>query len=849
VPEPREPNRRSLNRSKRPVHAPWLPRALAGAFLLLAPLLAVGAVSPQAVAAVDPLPTLTTDKADYAPGETVHISGTNFVAGLAYDIPVIRPDGSIVKGDGNFNPDFTYTCPGGAADCWDSVTAGADGSLTYDYILDGIAGTYEARAYLSPWNGDRSLQPVATVTFTDGNVKVFYAGPGSPATADVAWAKFLDQTTCTGSPTTSGSVAADTNGENVDAGNNTDSLQLTAELIGNSGAVFSSWTYSAADGTSVVSVSGNVICVLGANTGGRAYTANYVAAPANQPPVADAGPDKVGSEGSSVTFNFSCTDANTGNTWTATVNWGDSTSSSLGAVTCNAPAFDVSHTFAENGTYTVTLTVTDNTSLSGSDSATATISNVAPAITFTGATTAAEGDTVSYSYTFTDPGTDTWTHTASCGAGATKSNDVFMPGGAKSGSFDCTFPDDDGSPYAVSITVSDDDGGSDTETKSVVVSNVAPVLTAAVSPMNTFVNFTVTASGSYSDAGIPDTHTVTVDWGDGSTDTVIVDNTGNGGGTFSTTHQYATAGSYTVTITVCDDDGGCDVETFPVTVQPGLFGLSSGTTITDSAFQIGDSLTVLLDFEILKAKDNTVIATNPGQFYMHGRVQNVTGTAQPVHMELDWDDNFITQGATPIHCYIRPSTGGWSETPCTIIRDDGKASVDFASVPAGATVWVTIHLDYKWKGSQDPNVTPKSFSFTTTWTVGPLAGTHTATLVGYAKKTTVIYGYVLDPSGMPIAGAQVSIIRNGVTYTYTTGSDGFYVFFAGQTCTGDGVVCTGGTSPLTLPNATYTLTIDPLTGYGPTSSTCGNTTATVTVNAQGKAFRKDVKLYANGLCP
>ena len=41
-------------------------------------------------------PTITTDKADYAPGEIVTISGAGFVAGNYYDIPVIRPDGSIV---------------------------------------------------------------------------------------------------------------------------------------------------------------------------------------------------------------------------------------------------------------------------------------------------------------------------------------------------------------------------------------------------------------------------------------------------------------------------------------------------------------------------------------------------------------------------------------------------------------------------------------------------------------------------------------------------------------------------------------------------------------------------------
>ena len=72
-----------------------------------------------------------------------------------------------------------------------------------------------------------------------------------------------------------------------------------------------------------------------------------------------------------------------------------------------------------------------------------TVSNVAPNVTFGAAPLAAnEGDTKHYTYTFTDPGTDVWTHSVSCGNGGLVSNDDFMPLGAKSGSFDCTWADD-----------------------------------------------------------------------------------------------------------------------------------------------------------------------------------------------------------------------------------------------------------------------------------------------------------------------------------------------------------------------------------------------------------------------
>ncbi|MEJ2304886.1 MAG: hypothetical protein P8Y14_25460, partial [Anaerolineales bacterium] len=99
--------------------------------------------------------TLSTDKPDYSPGDTVHITGGGFVAGNGYVLPVLRPDGTIVKGDGSFTPG------------WDTVTADASGNLAYDYQLDGIFGTYEVRAYPSDWSGDWNLAPLASVTFTD----------------------------------------------------------------------------------------------------------------------------------------------------------------------------------------------------------------------------------------------------------------------------------------------------------------------------------------------------------------------------------------------------------------------------------------------------------------------------------------------------------------------------------------------------------------------------------------------------------------------------------------------------------------------------------------------------------
>lgn len=93
-------------------------------------------------------PSISTDKADYAPEETVTISGSNFPANTVLLIKVTRPDGSVVKGDGSF------------AEGSDEITTDAEGKFTYSYKLDGILGEYKVEIF----QGETVL---ATTTFTD----------------------------------------------------------------------------------------------------------------------------------------------------------------------------------------------------------------------------------------------------------------------------------------------------------------------------------------------------------------------------------------------------------------------------------------------------------------------------------------------------------------------------------------------------------------------------------------------------------------------------------------------------------------------------------------------------------
>src|SRR5262249_181074 len=100
----------------------------------------------------------------------------------------------------------------------------------------------------------------------------------------------------------------------------------------------------------------------------------------------------------------------------------------------------------------------------------------------------------------------------------------------------------------------------------VTVNNVAPALgdLAVTSPI--FVGETATLSGSITDPGLSDSHTLVVDWGDGNVETFAYD---PGFVFFELPHPYEQEGTYVITLTVNDPDGGADVQSLEVVVQGG----------------------------------------------------------------------------------------------------------------------------------------------------------------------------------------------------------------------------------------------------------------------------------------
>ena len=91
--------------------------------------------------------------------------------------------------------------------------------------------------------------------------------------------------------------------------------------------------------------------------------------------------------------------------------------------------------------------------------------------------------------------------------------------------------------YTIDLSLDDNGRGSDTDSTTVTVNNSAPVLSGiTANPSTVAVGGTTTLSGSVSDAGTLDTHTIQINWGDGSPVTTL--NLAAGAGGFSASHQY-----------------------------------------------------------------------------------------------------------------------------------------------------------------------------------------------------------------------------------------------------------------------------------------------------------------------
>ena len=258
---------------------------------------------------------------------------------------------------------------------------------------------------------------------------------------------------------------------------------------------------------------------------------------------------------------------------------------------------------ADDGAYPVTLTATDMAGNEATATTSVTVVNAAPVVDAGANRTAGEGEPFALAATFNDPGTrDTHTATIAWGDGteavtAAVAEAPFGPPGSTAGldgtaSATHVFADD--GPHTVTVCVTDDEGGAHCDDTTVTVANVDPDIEiddVGEVPAFFLPLMGVPIAGRFHDLGTLDTHAVTIDWGDGTTSSATTIEAPFGppgsvqgaGGTFAASHSYAAAGTYTVTASVADDDGGGGIDTIEVEVLTAERALELGIGMLQEA--------------------------------------------------------------------------------------------------------------------------------------------------------------------------------------------------------------------------------------------------------------------------
>ncbi|MEX2093563.1 MAG: PKD domain-containing protein, partial [Pirellulales bacterium] len=356
-------------------------------------------------------------------------------------------------------------------------------------------------------------------------------------------------------------------------------------------------------------------------------------------------------------------------THTVTVNWGDGTGDQPATLIGGAGSFAVggTHTYVDDGFFTVIVTVVDDDLGSDTQSFQVTVLNVAPTLVNVGATDDSinEGTSAEIVSTISDPGAidifsvDVDWHDGGpvdtvTGLGLTDTSGTVGSTGfvwdADTRQLKVThlYQDDNptatpSDPYTVTLFVRDDDlAQTGPYNVDITVSNVRPVL--VVAPDQTIdegAELDLTAMGApplglIIDDGKLDTHTATVNWGDGSADQPVTLLGASGSFALGASkHIYADNGVYTVTVSVTDDDGGSDTQTFlvnVVNVEPTL-------VLTNQSFTINEGQTLSIP--------NLGTFTDPGFNNPLNPLKQPGGSVETFTYTIQWGDGESDTGLLP----------------------------------------------------------------------------------------------------------------------------------------------------------------------------------------------------------
>ena len=260
----------------------------------------------------------------------------------------------------------------------------------------------------------------------------------------------------------------------------------------------------------------------------------------------------------SVILSSTFMDPNPNAALTASINWGDGSAPTVLDLPAGSYAFSAPHDYTTDAAarFNIGVTLTDGSGASAFAQTTVAISDPSPKFAASGLVLSSssidENAPVTVSGTIVSPsGIHTNTVVIDWGDGSTDTTIVLPPG-------DDTFsaphtylnppPGTASGSFAINASVTNEEGKAGTASTSIIVNKVPPQFTAADMSLSQPVatgGDTTTLGGQFTDPGTLETHTVTINWGDGSPPAVLLELVGQvvasttpGLYTFSASHQY-----------------------------------------------------------------------------------------------------------------------------------------------------------------------------------------------------------------------------------------------------------------------------------------------------------------------
>jgi hypothetical protein len=579
-----------------------------------------------------------TDQEDYSPGSVVTISGDNsdgagYLPGETVHVDVSGPNGYIAACEGIADENGAWSC---------QITLWSDSRAVGSYSYTAIGQTSGV---------------AQSDTFTDGNLKIassngihfdytvkLYKGSTCTGTAGPAETKTADSNGSTTGVGSNESVLIEAN------------LNANAP---NANYTFNQWTLGDLILAPGYAATDRIICVVGFQANSRDLVGNYVAttptptptltatststptstatstttstptttatsnptstptstptatatptttttptstptSTPNTPPVVDLTGPTIADEGETHTYTFSVTDPGADG-FTVTTGFPDcgiggvlvagslETTAAGGSFACSFPDEPADPQVS----ITVKVCVADDEEAEGCDTLTVAVSNVAPVVDAGADAAIDEGSSFDQDGSFTDPGADNWTATVDYGDGSGV-QPLTLTG--KTFSLSHVYAQD--GTYTVTVCVADDDTTSCDEV-TVTVNNVAPAAVSVdVDPAIINENGSVALTGSFTDPGTDDMHTVVINWGDGSANTTL--SLAAGVLSFDATHKYlddnpgnTASDPYGIAVTVTDDGGSGSGNT-SVTVD-NVAPVISGVTGPMEPLAVNNSATI-----------------------------------------------------------------------------------------------------------------------------------------------------------------------------------------------------------------------------------------------------------------